>query len=364
MSPSQTVIVRLLEPFNQWASQLPKRRIFAICVLLTCAFGFIDYLVGRQVSLSVIYAIPISIAAWYLGRRSATAIAVLSVILWIIGDIATGIYKLGVLLPLLNGTFRFTFYWLLIAVVLRLSHLQKNLEERAMVRGIALAKEIAERERLERELLEISERERQRFGQDIHDGLCQHLTGTALAGHVLAERLAQKDSLDAASASKVVSLVEEAILLARGMAKGLYPVQTDPDGLMQALDEFASTTSKMFGVDCRFECHSPVLVHVTATATHLFRIAQEAVGNAIKHGEVTQITIQLEEGDTGLRLAISDNGVGISSRQPTAQGMGLRIMADRAKVVGGQLSVGTTIKGGTEVVCVVPLSKDTGSIRA
>lgn len=363
MKTPATFAATLLDRFGKWTEAQPKSAVFAICLILTLLIGFVDYLAGRVIALSGIYAIPISISAWFLGKQRALFLAAISVALWIWGDQATGAYESDILIPSLNAVFRFCFYWLLITVLVQLATLQETLEVRAAQRGAALAKEVSERERLEREMLEISERERQRFGQDIHDGLCQHLTGTALTGHVLAEKLSAKSAPEAADANKIVSLIEEGILLARGMAKGLYPVQTEPDGLMQALEEFASTNSQMFGVDCRFECHSPVLIHTAVAATHLYRIAQEAVGNAIKHGGATRITILLEDGKMGLRLVITDNGKGFHPHQES-EGMGMSIMSDRAKVIGGVLSVKSRIQGGVEVTCVVPATKEAGGVHA
>src|SRR5271165_1988590 len=112
---------------------------------------------------------------------------------------------------------------------------------------------MAERERLERELLEISEREQRRIGHDLHDSLCQHLTGAALAGQVLEEKLAARRLPEAGDASKVVELVEEGISLSRKLAKGLHPIEMEAEGLMQALEELVATSTELFKVSCRFE---------------------------------------------------------------------------------------------------------------
>jgi len=210
---------------------------------------------------------------------------------------------------------------------------------------------MAERERLERELLEISEREQRRIGQDLHDGLCQHLTGATLAGQVLEEKLATLGLAEAADASKVVEIVEEGINLSRRLAKGLYPVEIEADGLMLALEEFAATTSTLYKVACRFECDSPVLIHDTANAGHLYRIAQEAVRNAIKHGKAKNILIRLEAGEAGNELSVKDDGTGLPEPLPDNRGLGLRIMAHRVSMMGGRFSVRRAAVGGTLVTC-------------
>jgi signal transduction histidine kinase len=339
---------------EHWVGGYSLQRIELACLLATLLIGYVDYLAGTEITLSVIYAVPISVAALFAGGWPALRLAVVSVILWIAGDFAAGLHVSAPFVPLANGLLRLLFYAFLIFLLTRLRQLQTGLEIRVQERARALARETAERERLEQEMLEISEREQRRIGQDLHDGLCQHLTGTALAGHVLAEKLANKDLNETHDAHRIVDLVEEAISLARRMAKGLHPVELQSDGLMQALEEFAATTTELFGVQCRFECPTPVLIHSPTTATHLYRIAQEAVSNAIKHGQAARITVVLEETEEGIRLSVSDNGRGMIKAASGAKGMGLRIMADRAKMIGGHFAVVPRRPRGVELSCIIP----------
>jgi len=341
---------------ERWLASHSPRTIGLSCLLVTCAIGYVDYLSGTQITLSVVYALPISVMALFVGGWAATGLSVFSVVIWIAGDFFAGIQSqvTGVHVPAINGSLRFLFYAFLVYVLSRLRRLQTGLEIRVQERARALARETAERERLEHEMLEISEREQRRIGQDLHDGLCQHLTATALAGHVLAEKLTSKGLGETRDANRIVDMVEEGISLARNMAKGLHPVEMQSDGLMQALEEFAATTTQLFGVECRFECNSPVLIHSPATATHLYRIAQEAVSNAIKHGHAGCITVALEETEVGVRLSVSDNGDGMTKASPKAGGMGLRIMADRARMIGGRFNVASHWPRGVELSCLIP----------
>jgi signal transduction histidine kinase len=248
---------------------------------------------------------------------------------------------------------RFVFFVFFGACVSRIKDLQDNLETLAEKRALALIGEAAERERLEREMLDISEREQRRIGQELHDGLCQYLTGTAMVSHVHARKLTQQDEKE--SARKIVQLVEQAISLARGVAKGLDPVDTQSDGLMQAFEEFSATISELFNVSCRFECDLPVLIEAPATASHLFRIAQEAVSNAIKHGKANDILISLKHTESGLLLSVSDNGTGFADFPSSDRdGMGLRTMATRAKLIGGSFALRQNRTQGVEVVCSIP----------
>jgi signal transduction histidine kinase len=154
-----------------------------------------------------------------------------------------------------------------------------------------------------------------------------------------------------------VELIEEGIALARGMAKGLHPVELNADGLMQSLQEFSGTTSDLFRVSCRFECDSPVLIHDERAAEHLYRIAQEAAGNAIKHGKANNIVIQLSTLEEGYLLRIQDDGVGLPHPLPANSGMGLRIMANRSHVIGATFFArADEEEGGTVVTCLMPFA--------
>jgi signal transduction histidine kinase len=252
---------------------------------------------------------------------------------------------------------RFVFFTFFGFGVARLKDLQDNLETLAQKRALALAGEAAERERLEREMLEISEREQRRIGQDLHDGLCQQLTGTAMLSQAHARKLTDPSAIE--SAHRIVDKIEQLIILARSVAKGLSPVEARSDGLMQAFEEFSMTTSDLFEVSCRFECDLPVLVDTSDMAGHLFRIGQEAVCNAVKHGKATEILISLKHTETGLELSITDNGVGFSSEADhRPKGMGLRTMSIRSKLMGGQVEIRSAKNGGTAVVCLVPENID------
>jgi signal transduction histidine kinase len=316
--------------------------------------GLFDYFAGYEVSFSVVYVIPIALAAWYSGSRTAYTLSVLSVLVWSAGDLATGWPVSSILVPTWNALIRLVFYYVIIEMLVYIRSLTSTLEIRAVQRALQLNNEIAERQRLERELLEVSERERRRLGYDLHDGLCQHLTGTALAIQVLREKLQRQGLPEAAEAGKAVQLVQEGIDLSRRMAKNLQPIELQAGGLMQALQEFASATGDLFKVSCRFECESPVLVPDIVIADHLYRIAQEAVGNAVKHGKATHIVISLDINDEGTLLRVEDDGVGLPQPLHSGGGMGLRIMAQRAKLIGALFDIRSSMRGGTMIACSLP----------
>jgi PAS domain S-box-containing protein len=219
---------------------------------------------------------------------------------------------------------------------------------------IATGIDITERKRLEHAILEISSREQRRIGQDLHDGLGQHLTGIAFMSKVQEQKLAEKGLPDAADAAKIVRLVNEAINKTRELSRGLLPVVSESRGLMSALQQWAGEVQDLFGISCTFLCIEPVLIHNDTAATHLYHIAQEAVNNAIKHAKAAHIVIALGASGGRGALAISDDGCGIQKVSGSV-GMGLSIMNYRAKMIGGTLDVQPGKPRGTVVSCNFPI---------
>jgi len=227
-----------------------------------------------------------------------------------------------------------------------------------------IARDITERRRLERELLEISNREQRRIGHDLHDGVCQQLAAIAYLVDILGNQLQEQGAPEAAEAEKIGTLINEATLHARSVARGLFPVRLEENGLISALEELASSASNRFHTQCHFACPAPSPAVDDEVALHLYYIAQEALLNAVKHGQATRIEMSLQsEGERG-RLRVQDNGIGFQMARPGRSGMGIRIMRYRAKVIGATLDVKTQPGGGTEVVCLFfPARRDNESIR-
>jgi PAS domain S-box-containing protein len=220
---------------------------------------------------------------------------------------------------------------------------------------IATGIDVTERKHLEKAILEVSGREQRRIGQDLHDGLGQHLTGIAFMSKVQEQRLMEKSLPEAGDAAKIVKLVNEAIYKTRELARGLLPVVSDARGLMSALQQWAGEVEDLFGVSCRFECSVPVLIHDDTVATHLYYIAREAVNNAIKHGHANQIVMRLAADQEHGTLTITDDGSGISDIPANNAGMGRHLMHYRARVIGGSLEIRRVGTGGTVVSCVFPV---------
>lgn len=226
---------------------------------------------------------------------------------------------------------------------------------------IATGTDLTESKRLENAVIEISAREQRRIGQDLHDGLGQHLTGIAFLAKVQEQKLAEKSLPEAAAAAKIVDLVNEAIHKTRELARGLLPVLSGPHGLVSALQEFATEVEDIFRIECRFECDDPVSISDDGLANHLFRIAQEAVHNAIRHGKARKIVMTLKDGGEEGVLTVRDEGSGISFDGSACSGMGLRTMDYRARMIGGSLTIEPAGERGTLVACLFPPRKRNGT---
>ena len=242
-----------------------------------------------------------------------------------------------------------------------LSVSEVKLSDRRIFTGFV--RDITERKRMEKEILEISEREQRRIGHDLHDSLGQHLTATALAGKVLAKKLTDKSLPEAAAADRVVALVEESIELTRKFARNLHPIELQANGLADALQNLAANISGAFNVGCRFEHSGSVVLAGHDAEIHLYRIAQEAASNAIRHGRARNVIVSLDAVGEKTMLTVTDDGAGLAADARTKKGMGLRIMEYRAGMVGATFDIQNLPAGGTRAVCVLnpgrpPAEKD------
>lgn len=333
----------------------------ALSVALVAGIGLVDYLTGFLIFFSAFYLLPVGLAAWYVGGVAGTVISVLSVGVWLAGDFAAGVHYPSLLVPAWNGAIALIVYFVVVGTLVNLRKLQKELEERVRQRTSALTNEMQERARLEKELVESGEQAQRQIGHDLHDTLGQHLTATAFAGQVLTAQLENKSLPEAASSKNLVKLIEEAIGLTRQLSRGLQPVEFKPEGLMDGFQELARATSERFQVVCEFECREPVLLHDAESSTQLYRIAQEAVTNAIKHGQAKFINLSLEKSADATTLTVTDDGVGLPETRRDNAGMGLRIMAYRASMVGATFQIERLPESGTRVTCRLPLNSGAGA---
>ena len=215
--------------------------------------------------------------------------------------------------------------------------------------------DITERKRLEKTVMEVSAREQRRIGEDLHDGLGQHLTGIAFMSKALESTLSDKSLPEAADiAAKIVSLVNEAINKTRELSRGLLPVVLGSHGLTSALALYAGETQDLFRIVCCFECAAAVPVDDVNLATQLYLIVREAVSNAVRHAHPSRIVVRLSAKNGKGTLSVQDDGGGIT-KTPNQVGMGLNIMMYRASMIGGSLDIRKNYMGGTTVTCLFPL---------
>lgn len=215
-----------------------------------------------------------------------------------------------------------------------------------------VTRDITEQKGLERQLTETGERERRQLGHELHDGLGQQLHAIHYLCALLHRNLQDETSPRTADAARLTKLLREAVAITRDLAHGLQPVSAVPEGLMSALRQLAARTRALYGIDCRLHCRRQVLVASPTAAAHLYRIAQEAVNNAIKHARPTHIRIELSAGNGRITIGVCDDGIGIHRRR--REGMGLHVMQHRANAINATLVILRQPGRGTEVVCSVP----------
>lgn len=325
-----------------------------ICLCLVGTVAGADYLTGYETGFSIFYLSAVFIAAWYLGFTFAVLISALSATAWVSTSLADGFHFTNYFVPVWNALVKFTFYFVVVVLATKLRALQRELETRVHQRTAALNEESQTRARLQKELLETAEREQRRIGYDLHDGLGQHLTGMALAGQVLGQKLADKSSPETAEARRLVGLVEEAIELTRTLARDLHPVEIQAGQLADSFQELAARTGRQLKVSCQFESHLAAPLTDVNVATQLYRIAQEAVTNAVRHGKARHINICLDSTDDEIVLTVTDDGVGLSDTVRPGDGMGLRIMAYRAGMIGATFNIERlSALSGTRVTCML-----------
>jgi PAS domain S-box-containing protein len=214
----------------------------------------------------------------------------------------------------------------------------------------SLARDITERKRLEREILEISNREQRRIGHDLHDGVCQQLAAIAYRMDIMADQLQEKGITESSEAERIGGLVNETINQTRRVARGLFPVRLEENGLISAIEEFAANAESLFKIQCRFSCDKSLLAVDNTVSLHLYYIIQESVLNAVKHGKATCVQISITRDNDHFVLTIRDNGTGFQALG-SSTGMGIRIMRYRSSVIGSTLDLKSAPGQGTQIAC-------------
>jgi PAS domain S-box-containing protein len=213
---------------------------------------------------------------------------------------------------------------------------------------IATIEDVTEKKTLEKEILIIGERERQKIGQDLHDDLAPHLIGIEVMSELLKKKLQENSVPSTGEVEKIRSLIEQAIQKTRRLSRGLCPVFLADHGLESLLQEMASNINEVYGITCRFHYQRSILIDDISICTHIYYIVHEAIYNAIRHGKADRITIDLLYENNIVTLTTEDNGIGIQNHDDT-QGMGLKIMNFRANMIGADLTISSNQDKGTKV---------------
>ena len=227
----------------------------------------------------------------------------------------------------------------------------------AAVEFQAAGRDVTERKALEREVMNASTLERQRIGQDLHDGLGSHLSGVAMLCRGVVRKIESGASVEASVMEEIAELVDDSINQVRTLAHGLNPVKTEEQGLRSALQGLVANAQAHLSTSASFAVEGDPPDLNSEVATHLYRIAQEAINNALKHASSSNIDVRLRANDDVLQLVVEDDGIGFSHDADLADGMGLRVMKYRANAIGAQLHVRPTDGTGTRITCVLPIRK-------
>ena len=323
-----------------------------ISLVLLVAIGALNFVTGYQAPVSVLYCVPVIIAGWFSDRYTPLALAALASVVWCCADIGSGHQYFSASLHAWEISSRCALFFAAAITTVAL----KDRQDATAARFALLQRT----NRLEHQITTITEYEQQRIGRELHDGLSQYLAAVSCAMTSLrmdTERIG--DPVLNTKAAEIERLLSESIKQARELARSLAPVYHSGPGLAAALEELASSVSRRIGVGCSFETSGEDAISENSTATYLYRIAQEAIDNAVKHGRAHDIELRLSANPAAISLSVSDDGVGFSKSDKNLNGTGISVMEYRAHIVGGALSIEEGTKGGTTVSCVIPMQNGT-----
>jgi signal transduction histidine kinase len=329
----------------------PRRLVVALgAIVLIVLVGALDYWTGPDLSFSVFYLLPIMVCAWWLGIVYGYVSAAVGATVWFAIE-SLGAPSVPLLILEWNAIVRLVFFTIFVAFIaaLRRSKLELQAE---VLRQTALLRNIAE----------TTSRDQARLARDLHDGIGQYLSGLALRARVLADDLAVDGSPRAADAQRLFEVVQNVARESRRLDHFLGGLRTPDEDLGPALQRLVDKIEELFEVSCLLTIPAePVPLHPLQADT-LFHIAQEALNNALKHARGVGLVVSLDRDSEVLRLRVADQGPGLPRSEAASAGAGLRIMRQRAELIGAALNVTTGEAGrGVVVDCTLPLTAEPSS---
>jgi signal transduction histidine kinase len=333
------------KPISRWLALLS-----VLCIPLV---GFADYASGPGVSVAFFYILPVATAAWFGGRRLSLIAAFVSAATWFTAGTPVGSQHSTALIHFWNATSRLLVCSLVAYLFSSLRKQRDGLQTIVQENTALLAREIAERARVQREVIDICAREQRRIAYDLHDNLGQHLVGIAVQAKVLEEKLRPASPAAADQILEIVRLTNKAAKQVRLTAGNLDGAEGVGD-LRTALQKLAADVRHNCRISGWVKANVPSLPVSTPVAVQLYRIAQEAVHNAVEHGEAKEVQIDLASDDKEIVLTVRDNGHGFNANAIT-HGLGLRIMRYRAQCIGGSCEIQSRRGAGTIITCRVAL---------
>jgi signal transduction histidine kinase len=321
-----------------------KTQVWVEAALWLSAVSIFDYYTPPQINTFIFYATPVFALSWHSGWRSGMLFAIMGVVIHLLANLHYGPHwsTQHILWGIVNRLTSRAF------VVMCGSFLRRYREVvRARVETMDSARQ------LEREIVRASEREQMRIGQDLHDAICQNLEAIDSATESLRAKLDEEGIPQAKTAAVIQKLVKVTMQDARNLARGICPVHMNGNGLSAALQDLVTTTNHLRQASIAFEANDHIRISDPATAMHLYRIAQEALSNAVRHGKAQHIAVRIAYHHDTLAITIADDGCGYSGEATNSSGMGLRTMQYRAQLIGARVITNSVPSRGTSVSCTL-----------